>query len=378
MSSDADRFAFAREEMISHLVEAERWDRVLELGPEILGSEPENGYVHSMMALSALMTDDFERAKRHVDATMQLAPESAFSHLLQARYFRKRGRILYSKNSLVEALRLEPENSSIWCEYGWNCLHRGDVRSAREACDQARSLAPNSIELESLAIAIGGASEDADRISVYEQIEQMQASLRFDPENESVMFNIGLIYLEELDDGRSALHWFRQAAAIDPQDEQIRDAILKAARRCDPVLSVINFPWNILRRIGNYSSEFWAKRPVLSCLLAPILIIPATLMMVVFSLWAVFLFVPGKLYGWMTTAETLGKIAHSPVPFGGIYRIPLWIRLCLCVVVNLVFLAAVWTFLTHPAARNYHDLVIGGGMIIAMIVGIWISAVKKG
>jgi len=377
MSSDADSTDFSQERMIRHFVDAERWDRVLETGPQLLASEPENTYVHSMMALSALEVDDLALAKRHVNATIRLAPEDPGSHLIQSRYFARRGRILYAKKSLEEALRLDPENSAIWCEFGWNCLYRGDVRSAREACDQARSLAPNNASLENLAASIDGASEDSDRISAYEKIEAYQASLRFDPDNVATFYNIGHTYLEDLDDGKNARHWFQQAAALDPLDRDIHRALLKSIRRCDPVLRVINWPWNISRRAANFGEEFSAKRPVLSYSLVLFLFPVGIFFLILLSMWAVFLYLPGKLYEWMTAAEASRKASDGSVRVSGIYRIPLWIRLTLCFVLNLGFISAMWLFFTHPEAKNYHDTVIGGGMIVGIIIGVWISAVRK-
>ena len=378
MASDAEVFSDKLERMFAHLVEAEQWERILELGPQLLSNDPENWFVHAMMAQAALEVDEkLKQARLHGNAALRIEPEESFSHLLMARIHRKANRLLDAKRSLLEALKFEPEDADLWQEFGWNCYQRGDFITAREAVKQARSFKPNDSSIENLATAVAGLADDESRLDVYDQIEGYERALRHDPEDATVMHNIGQVYLQDLDDGKNAEEWFRKAAQIDPNQPQFREGLIAAIRRRDPILRVLNFPWNWSKRAFRVGERWQAKKRWLIILLIPLSPIIGALLISGLAIWAVFLFGPAKLYEWLTVTEAMKKAGGVSSYNRGIHRPPFLLRLLIFLSIVPVFIGAVGWFFTAPAAKAYHDIIIGGGSIIATAFGIWWSAKRQ-
>ncbi len=378
MASDAEVLGDQHQRMFNHLVEAGQWERVLDLGPQLLAIDPEAWYVHAMMTQAALEADDdLKRARLHGKATLRIEPEESLSHLLMARIHRKANRMLDAKRSLLEALKFEPEDADLWQEFGWNCYQRGDFITAREAVKQARAFKPNDASIESLATAVESAANDASRLDAYDQIEGYEKALRHDPEDAYVMHNIGQVYLHELDDGKMAEEWFRKAAQLEPSNSHFRQGLVSAIRRRDPVLRVLNFPWNWSRRIFRKAEQWQAKKMWLIVCLLPLAPLLGTILIVALSVWAVFLYGPAKLYEWLTVTEAMKKAGGISGYSRGIHRLPFVLRLLIFLAIVPVFVTSLWWFFTDPSAKKYHDVIIGGGMIIGMAAGIWWSAKRQ-
>ncbi|NNE93339.1 MAG: hypothetical protein HKN23_16975 [Verrucomicrobiales bacterium] len=378
MASEHDVIQDRLIRMFQHLAESEQWDRLLELGPQILAQDPENFYVHATLAQAALQTDDdLNRARLHAKAALASEPEEPFAHLVTARVHRKANRMLDAKRSLLDALKFDPEDSGLWHEFGWNCYERGDYITAREAVKQARSLAPNDASIENLATVVASVAPDQDRLDAFDQIEALEETLRLDPENESVMHNIGQVYLQELDDAKNAEEWFRRAAAIDPTSRMIQKGLIAAIRRRDPVLRVLNFPKHLGLRVFRTGQRWIAKKMWLILVLLPLLPFVAALLMVAATFWAVFLAAPAKLYEWLTITEVLKKAGGVTGYRRGIHRLPFWVRFFGFLAIFPLFLWAVWWFCTAPEAKVYHDALIGGSMILGFAIGIWWSAKRQ-
>ncbi|MDF1811570.1 MAG: tetratricopeptide repeat protein [Verrucomicrobiales bacterium] len=377
MASDAENAAHRQNRIFDHLVDAGQWDRVIEMGPQLLGDDPENAYIHNMMAVAALETGDYRLADHHSAMSVRLEPEEALPHRLRARYYRSINRILLAKGCILEALRIDPDDASVWSEYGWNCYERGDLHTARKACATARSLAPEELNIELLETAVEGAVDAPDRLSAYDQIEAYQKSLRLDPECAATYYNIGLIWLDLLDDGKNAAEWFRKAVTLEPRNRDFQKALEKAVSRCDPVLRVIHFPIHLIKRGGLWIESFRAKHPLAIAAGLPLLALGACVAIVPAAIWMAFLYLPGQLYRWLAHAEIVQKATGGERPRNGIYRLPLWFRSALFFLISLPFCYVVFLMFTEPEAKKHMDKVIGGGMIAGMVIGLWISAKKR-
>lgn len=377
MASDQESAAFRQLKIFDHLVEAGQWERVIDLAPQILCDDPDNVHIHNMLTIAGLEVEDYPLARHHSDQSIRLAPEDALPHRLRARYLRAINRPLLAKSSILQALSIDPEDASVWAEYGWNCYERGDLHTARHACETARSLAPENLNTELLETAIEGAIDDPNRLSAFDQIEAYQKSLRLDPECAATHFNIGTTYLHQLDDGKNAAAWLRKAAALEPKNRDFQRELQKAICRCDPVLKIINSPLHLIKRCGWYVENLRAKHPYGIILALPVLIPLCFAGLILGGLWAAFLYLPGMLYRYLAWSEIIQKATGGERPLQGIYRLPLSIRIGIFLLISIPFSLAVFTLFTDPNWKSKADTLIGGGMILGMIIGIWVSAKKR-
>ena len=377
MAPGADNPDRRNQRMLAHLIEAGQWDRALDLAPSLLAEDPEDWHVHAMIAHAALNAgDDLKRARHHAESALRLRPEDSFSHLLMARVHGKSNRLLDAKRALLESLKFDPESAALWQEFGWNCHQRGDGITAAKAVEQARALNPVDPGLEILATAVAGQASNAGRLDAFGQIEGYERALRHDPEDAWAMFKIGQVYLNDLDDGANAREWFQRAARIDPTQSAFRQGLHAAIRRNDPVLRVMHFPWNLVKRIHRAAEHSFAKHRIRFLLMAPLWLVFGGLVLAALGLWMVFLFGPAKLYEWLTTTEALKQSSGVSGYQSGIHRLPYPVRLGIFLSITPLFFLGLWWFLTSEGARAYHDVVIGGAMFVAIAVGIWWSATR--
>ncbi|MDF1753982.1 MAG: tetratricopeptide repeat protein [Verrucomicrobiales bacterium] len=377
MASDQESAAFRQLKIFDHLVEAGQWERVIALAPQILCDDPDNVHIHNMLTIAGLEVEDYPLARHHSDQSIRLAPEDALSHRLRARYLRAINRPLLAKSSILQALSIDPEDASVWAEYGWNCYERGDLHTARHACETARSLAPENLNTELLETAIEGAIDDPNRLSAFDQIEAYQKSLRLDPECAATHFNIGTTYLHQLDDGKNAAAWLRKAAALEPKNRDFQRELQKAICRCDPVLKIINSPLHLIKRCGWYVENLRAKHPYGIILALPVLIPLCFAGLILGGLWSVFLYLPSLLYRYLFWSEIIQKATGSERPETATNRPSFLFRLILFFGISISYWYLVYRFLSEPLWKENADMLIGRVMIIGMIIGIWRSARKR-
>ena len=375
MATDHDAAEFRESQILEHLAESGQWERVLSTGHQILGSDPENSRAHYLSAIAALELEDKKTAEMHVESLIRLEPEIASARYLQAICFQKRNRDLLAKNALEEALRLDPHDSQIWIAFAWNCVNRGDFRTAREAAIQARALQPESIQIEQIEAAIGGMSDAADRLTAWEQIESLEHSLRLDPEDDQTMSLIASLYLDELGRGREAAEWLRQALAIDPTNREYQNSFARALRRQDPVLRFLNWPIHLTQHTFRLAEHFFAHRPLWVCAGALLLLPLLIALMTALAIWCVFLFVPGKVYEYLTLSEIRKTIAGG-ADLSGIHRLPNWARLIVALVISLSFMGGTLWIFTAAVARPYLETSLGIATLLAAVLGIYFSARK--
>lgn len=378
------------------MVQASRWDRVLELGPQVLQGDPDDAFVHQMLALAAIHEGELDRADLHSQAALRLDPDDAYPHQLRARYHRARNRLLDAKRSLLTALERDPHSADVWEEYAWNCHWRGDKRAAQKAVATARSLDPENADLENLEVSIAGALDSRDRLTAFETIEAYHQALRTDPNNPAILHNIGLTYLDDLDDGKNAIPWLRQAAALDPTNAHHQRVLRRAVVRRDPVLRVINVPGNMIRR-GTLKYDDWILHlhPLRLAALVPVAIVLGILGFVVGSVWLVLLFLPGKIYEILSTPEIIRTAVGTPatdeqapgLPIGfgrdqpralrWLFRLPRWLRLLLFPCISLPFCLGMFWMLTNPRGKQLVGPIASSALLIGMIIGMIISYRKQ-
>lgn len=382
-------------QLFIHMVQANRWDRVLELGPQVLEDDPDDGFAHQMLTLAAIHTGDLDRADHHSQAALRLEPDAALPHQLRARYHRARNRLLDAKRCLLVALEREPRSASVWEEYAWNCYSRGDTRAAKKAAQTARSLDPENADLENLETTIASALDSPERLTAFETIEAYQHALRTDPNNPAILHNIGLTYLDDLDDGKNAIPWLRQAAALDPTEPRHQRALRRAVTRHDPVLRVINFPANHIKRAMHRFEERSVRlHPLALIALIPLFILGGFVAFLVGSLWFAFLLVPGKIYEFLSTPEIIRTAIGATAPdrstpslavgfgaFAGrqppalrwLFRLPRGLRLALFPCISLPLCFAVFWLLTNPRGKDLVGPLASSALLVGMVIGLIVS-----
>ncbi len=365
--------------MLRNLIDSGDWTRALGVSGQILAHEPEDAWAHRMHALSALNLDRHKLARKHIEFAIANEPDHPFPHYLMGMLFEKENRSLYAKKHFLKSIELDPENADYWCQYGFNCAIRGDFISAREAAKKALELEPESHQPEQLLALVNAHDhhgEESTKFDAYEQIEAYEKVLELDPEDDVTIHQIGLVYLEDLEDADNAERHFRRALFLDPTEGEYRRSLFKAIRRKDPVLRVLWWPWRLFQKglkglergVRDGSPLFW---------MLPLALLAGPAVLVIFMLWAVFLLAPAVVYEYLAMRELRNKAGEITIDDRGIaavYSLPFFARFVLFLVLFVAFVSSAWWALTNPDFKEHIGDVIGALFLVFLIAGFWFSA----
>ena len=294
----------------------------------------------------------------------------------------KENRLLYAKDRFQHALSMEPEEAGYWLAYAWNCVQRDDPVTALEATEKARELEPESAESERLIATIksmrgedGGTRHDARA-----QVQELARVLEVNPDDDTTHYQIGNVYLYDLDDAESAERHFRKALFLNPADKDYRLALFSTVRRKDPVLSVLWSPWRYVRRRLLNIDRLASAGGVKSAAGIAWAILIAPFDMAVFALWAIFLFVPAAIYELLARRELrrrAGSVTTQGRGFTALYSAPFFARFAVFAVLFFAFIGVTAWGLTRVEFKAEMSDIVGVLFILFLIIGIIVSARKS-
>ena len=182
--------------------------------------------------------------------------------------------------------------------------------------------------------------------------------------------------MEELGDAANAEECYRRALSINPSDKDYRKYLFKALRRHDPVLRVLNFPINTCRNQWRLleSALHEPGNNLIRVLLSPFI---AVLLMLLFTLWGVFLMVPAVIYEILLKKEfdkRSGNIPLNAKGFAGVYRLPFFIRFGVFLIAFAGFVWGVYWVFTSADLKPHLGNILSGLFLLGLVVGFILSA----
>lgn len=226
-----------REMLIYRLTESRQWDRLLLAARDWLREDPEACVAQFAAGNALLQLDRPREALPHLEQVIAQQPWHVTTHrLLATAHFDLRNHE-QADRSILEAIRLGPNDFGNWYELARMCHLQHDAPNALKWATRALELAPNEPDVVNLYAVCGG--------QIGATGNSTEAVLAIDPEHALAHQNLGADHLNA-GDHRKAEECFRRALAIDPTLRIARENLLLAVKHRDTVYRVLCAPRDFL------------------------------------------------------------------------------------------------------------------------------------
>lgn len=349
--------------MFGRFVEMQQWQRVLELGNDLLASEPDNAWVHEKMGQAYLCLTQVEKAETHIKKALTLNPDSDnalyFLSVVQA----NRKHYKQADETMRRVIEMRPNVAVYWEQRARYAYNQKSFKKAKTYIQTAARLDPTDADIVNLGILIDEQLDEYDMTPTKVYIQRLTKALELDPENTDTLNNIGVHYLDGMKDPKTAEVYFRRALAIDPNLDQSRKNVLTAIRRQDPLFRFLYFPLDKgVMPILRFFQICWAKKwPIIFLLLVGKYLV--VLGAAIFILWCVLFYPLIFAYRWMTLIDLRRKSndlsLKLPRPLKPFFRLPKSTR--------IACFFGLWTLAwTSLAIVQTHDT--SGELFIVLII----------
>jgi tetratricopeptide (TPR) repeat protein len=350
-----------------NLMNAGQWVlAVQELGQQI-AEDPEDEELHKMMGRALRNLGKFAESEKHLKKAVTLAPEDDEAFVELALTYLEMNRAGLADDMVRQALRLNPENEISWIIMGQLSLHYDDTPQALRCADQIKRLNPESTQAMEIRTRALAQADGAMKLPAHQQIQEYHAILEVDPENDSALMHLGVVYFDELKDYDRAEECFRAALQIDPMDKICQKLLIKTLRKKDLVLKLLWVPYLPVEWILKLYSWAWRlKWPIIPLfLIGKYLIIVLVLSALIFFtiFWPV-----AKMYEYLTIADLhrkMGRVTLHRGPLARLHKASFALRFS-CFLVGLVlFWSCIGAFFVSEATRGS----VIFGVIILVVFG---------
>lgn len=278
-----------------------------------LAEDPDNGRLHSYLAICLAERGALEEAQGEADRGVALEPDFPGAHFMRAQVLRKRKRLDEAMEAAAECLRLDPEQPS--------------PRALRASIHLERKRWADALEEAEIGLSFDAADADCANLRAValtqlgrraEAATSLGEALERDPENDLTHANRGWGLLHEGDPKRAMEH-FRESLRLDPTNEWARAGIVEALKARNPIYGLMlkyflwmgrlsgKAQWAIVlggffayRFLVGVAERNPASRPVLVPLL------------VAYALFALFSWIASPLFNMFLRFHPLGRHALSP------------------------------------------------------------------
>ncbi len=295
-----DHFSETFSSRLRIIYESGNQERLRDEARRVLESDPENPEAHYYLASALLDLEAFSEAKIHIDFLLADDPEALSSQMLAIGYFFKREKWKLMNKHVKEALRLAPEDASVYY-YAAICEAQLLRLSAAKAYVQkARELDPDDPDIANLAFRMSLIENDSKREG-WRQVEAYENALMHDAENATLHEGLGDVYLDSLDMPKEAERHYRESLRIDPRNRPCQKELFKAVAKQRFLYRLVSIP---SRSMG------WLRLLLTAIRLQPwraLFLLLAVKFFMLFLLWLVVvtaIFWPaGKIYEWLLVSE---------------------------------------------------------------------------
>jgi tetratricopeptide (TPR) repeat protein len=223
---DAQRAAsgLAHFERARLLIEQGRFDMAEQDLRLMLAEAPEFAFGHSLLALCLLERKAYQEATDEAQQGVHLAPDEGQSYYFLALVYARRNHLDEAERILEEAIALDPHNDGYFALFASVKFQKKDWHGALNAAEQGLAIDPVNVEclnIRAMAQVKLGRKVDA--------AETIQAALAKAPDDSGTHANLGWTLLES-GDRKQALHHFREALRLDPQNDWARSGIVETLK----------------------------------------------------------------------------------------------------------------------------------------------------
>lgn len=204
---DQQRYADARQALLSQLAE-----------------DPYDAGAGYLLALTLVKLEDFPGAHDRAKFLVDQYPEWKGGYLALAVVYQDSGRHKEAERAIVNAIQLDPEDSTLYEVQGGILLSRQKWKEALAAADQALDLDADSesaLRCRSFALQMLGRTGEA--------LEASATSLALDPDSADSLATHGMASLRK-GDHKAAEELFAQALRQEPDNDFAREGLLQSLR----------------------------------------------------------------------------------------------------------------------------------------------------
>ncbi len=207
-------------------LEIERYDMAERALHEALQLEPDNPWVHLLLARTLYAADRYEDAEQVARDTLALAPEFAAGHCILGSVLVQLGRHAEAERCFLEGLRHDPEDETLFLVYGGLLYRTGHLDKAEKLLRRSLELDPESEEAHGALAGVLAAKKERA-----EGRRHAAHGVSLAPESDFSHFMQGQALLAG---GRpfAARGHLREALRLDPADSDNEQAFLTADRCC--------------------------------------------------------------------------------------------------------------------------------------------------
>lgn len=212
------------QELGLHWMEVGRPEKAAEEFRKALSREPEDPWLHSMLAAAYLLMKRYDDAIKEADVAISLNPEFDYALRVKSRAFHAKGDIYWARNVLREAIRLDPTNPDYPGLMSLYLTDENRIAWAKRYAYKGLRIDPKNV-LCRRALAIQnintGRNEEALKI-VIELLEE-------DPESPFEQELLATIKLNQ-NQLKEASQIYRSSLSLNPLSESAKQGLERAER----------------------------------------------------------------------------------------------------------------------------------------------------
>jgi tetratricopeptide (TPR) repeat protein len=214
MSSFLDDEEFTS--VMERLQSAKRWDLILRFARERLAVDADDADAHGWSGIAAVRSGNLAAAEWHAAELQARNPDEPWTYQLLAELCFKQGRFSEAHGHLERALANWPTNPNFHQMLIGVQIARGNEPAAAAAACETLQLNPTNLPARFAALVLK--YRFAYRADMVEEfLAALQSLLSDDPQHAAILTTIGEAHIFRFGSPASALPYFEQALAGDPQ-----------------------------------------------------------------------------------------------------------------------------------------------------------------
>lgn len=311
-----------------------------------------------------------DEAATHVKVLLGKSPESVNAQLAAVRYHQALGNPRKVLEHCAEGQRISPERGVFYYFAAVAEANRLKFKEAQRWIDRAIQCDPQNADYRNLGIRISGALQ-TDAASSWRRVDELIEALKLEPDNPRVHNTLGDVYLEELNDPRTAERYYREALRLNPVNRHYQRDLFQSVAERNLLYRLLNVPTRVFGYLCSLGRL--VRHQLWRLLLLPFLMKP----IVVFLIWLLattLLFWPaGKFYEWLLVSEIRNSSQSSDRRLRlwmWFHRWPILLRFALFLAGLMVGYSGLFLLLNIPLGVGYTALgtLTGFNFVIILVL----------
>ncbi|MFD2787058.1 tetratricopeptide repeat protein [Hymenobacter rubripertinctus] len=189
-----------------------------------LRDDPENGFLHALLALALTEQDQLPEAQQAAQRAVHLDPENSFGFYVLSAVLQRRHELPAALAAIEEALALDPEDADYQHVLGLIRFQQGQLHGALRAAEAGLQADPTHVDclgLRARCLARLGRRPEA--------AADLNEALRHNPTDAGTHADLGWVALERGRAKEAATH-FREALRLNPTSDYAREGLVSSLK----------------------------------------------------------------------------------------------------------------------------------------------------